>query len=272
MPVLTKVVYRDGADPTAVLAVRFTVAGVLLLGLAVVRRDRLPRRSQLLALLLLGAMGYALQSFCYFNALTHASAGLVALLLYTYPALVVVLSAVLSRAMPPRATAVALLVALVGTALTIGPVAGGETAGVLLGLGAALTYSVYIVVSNRWIVGLGPLAVSAVIMSAAAVVYDAAAVVTRPTMPTSVSAWAALLAVATVCTVLSVSTFFAGLRRLGPSQTSIVSTLEPVVSVALGAAALGESLGALQLVGGALVIAAVVALARAGDAPAGEPT
>ena len=54
--------------------------------------------------------------------------------------------------------------------------------------------------------------------------------------------------------------FFAGLARVGPSAASILSTLEPLVTVALAAAAFGESLGAVQLVGGALVLGAVLVM------------
>ena len=72
--------------------------------------------------------------------------------------------------------------------------------------------------------------------------------------------WLAGLAV--VSTVGAIGLFFAGLRRVGPSAASILSTLEPVVTVALAFAVFGESLGPVQLAGGALVLLAVLALAR----------
>jgi drug/metabolite transporter (DMT)-like permease len=71
-------------------------------------------------------------------------------------------------------------------------------------------------------------------------------------------AWAG--AIALVSTVGAVLAFFAGLARVGPSAASILSTLEPVVTVGLAAAAFGESLTAVQLAGGALVLAAVVVM------------
>ena len=57
-----------------------------------------------------------------------------------------------------------------------------------------------------------------------------------------------------VSTVGAIALFFAGLRRVGPSTASILSTLEPVVTVALAFVVFGESLG-LQLLGGAFVLA-----------------
>ena len=69
-----------------------------------------------------------------------------------------------------------------------------------------------------------------------------------------------LLALACISTVAAVVLFFAGLRRVGPSAASILSTLEPVVTVALAFAVFGESLAPAQLAGGALVLAAVLAV------------
>ena len=66
-------------------------------------------------------------------------------------------------------------------------------------------------------------------------------------------AWLGGLAV--VSTVGAIGLFFAGLRRVGPTAASILSTLEPVVTVALAFVAFGESLGPAQLAGGALVLA-----------------
>jgi drug/metabolite transporter (DMT)-like permease len=275
MPVLTKVVYDDGAGPLGVLSVRFSAAAVLLLLLARIRGEAMPRGRQLRNLALLGGVGYVVESLCYFSALTRISAGLTALLLYLYPALVVVLSAVVLRHRPGRVGITCVVVATVGTALTIGPVAGGQALGVALGLAAAAAYAIYIVLSAKATAGVGPLATSAVVMGACGLVYDALAVGTRAALPSSVGAWLALAGVTVFGTVVAVAAFFAALSRLGPADTAVLSTLEPVVSVGVAAIALGESLSGVQLAGGVLVIAAVVALARTAPVPMvpvdGEP-
>ena len=72
--------------------------------------------------------------------------------------------------------------------------------------------------------------------------------------------WGWLAGIAVVSTVAAVSLFFAGLKRVGPTTASILSTVEPVVTVVLAFLVFGELLGVLQLVGGALVIAAVLVL------------
>ena len=80
--------------------------------------------------------------------------------------------------------------------------------------------------------------------------------------PAAVTApgWLWLVALAVVSTVGAIVFFFAGLRRVGPTAAAILSTLEPVVTVALASAVFGESLGPMQLAGGTLVLLAAVAV------------
>jgi drug/metabolite transporter (DMT)-like permease len=84
--------------------------------------------------------------------------------------------------------------------------------------------------------------------------------------PGSVSAagFAWLSGLAVVSTVGAIALFFAGLRRVGPTAASILSTLEPVVTAGLAFVAVGESLGPAQLAGGALVLSAVFMLRAPG--------
>jgi len=77
-------------------------------------------------------------------------------------------------------------------------------------------------------------------------------------LDSGVTAWFWLVTLSLVSTVGAIIFFFAGLARLGPSVASILSVLEPVVTVGLAAAVFGESLSAGQLLGGLLVLAAVV--------------
>jgi drug/metabolite transporter (DMT)-like permease len=261
MPVLTKVVYDDGADPIGVLAVRFAIAAAVLLALARARREPLPRGRPLGTLLALGGIGYVGMSLCYFFALERISAGLTSLLLYFYPALVVVLGALLLRDRPRPLALLAVAVATVGTVLTIGPVEGGQTVGILLGLGSALVYATYILVSSR-VEGVGPFAMSATVLLAGAGVMGLLALATRPQLPEQPGAWLALGGVALVGGVLAVTTFFMALALLGPSDTAVVSTVEPLVSVTVAALVLGERLGTVQVAGGVVVLLAVGTLAR----------
>jgi len=89
--------------------------------------------------------------------------------------------------------------------------------------------------------------------------------------PYTPAGWLAVLAIAVVGTVVAIAFFLAGLARLGPVRASTYSTLEPVFTVALAAILLGEQVTALRALGGALILAAVLILARAG-APRPRPS
>jgi len=266
LPVLTKVIYDDGAEPVGVLAVRFAIAAAVLQVLALGRREARPRGRTLAVLLLLGGVGYVGQALCYFFALERISAGLTALLLYFFPALVVVLHALVSRTRPRPLALVCVGLATTGTAMTVGPLQGGQTTGMLLALSAALVYAVYILLSSR-VTGVGPLSSAAWVLTASAVVMGALALITSPRLPSTPTAWLALVGVALIGTVVGVTTFFAALALLGPSDTAVISTFEPVVSIAVAALVLGERLSLLQLAGGAVVLVAVATLARSRPVP-----
>lgn len=263
MPVFARLAYESHADPITVLFLRFSIAAVVMIGLMLITKTKFPRGMLLLELILLGAVGYVGESLAYFMALTMASAGLVALLLYVYPALVTVLAAVFLKEHLTPAKVIALFLALSGTALTIRLTSGGNMLGILLGIAAAVDYALYILISSRIVRRSGSLGSTAVIITSTAVVYGGVVSVRGMMLPVNAVGWIAIVAIALVSTVLSFVTFFAGLKRIGPTAASTLSTCEPIVAVALAAIVLGESITPIQLIGGLFIIAAVIVLARA---------
>lgn len=266
MAVFAHHVRAAGVDTATLLLLRFAIAGALLWATALARRRELPRGRTLLVLAGMGAIGYAGQAFSFFTALSLGSAGLAALLLYTYPALVAILSRLVLRHPLSRVQLGAIAMALAGSALTIGRAPDGTALGVLFGLLAALIYSGYILVGSRLPAGGSASASSAVIISAAAAVYGVVGLARGLELPQTAAGWGAIVAIAVLGTALAIGFFLAGLDRLGPVRASVYSTLEPVFTLVLAAVFLGEAVTPLRAAGGALILAAVVVLARA-DAP-----
>lgn len=263
MAIFAKLAYRDGVSLSTMLFLRFAIAGVLLAGWSMMRGVRWPRGRTLLWLVGMGGLGYVGQSFSYFAALQYASAGLVALLLYLYPAIVVMLSAVLFRRAIGVARGWAVAAALAGTALTVGGDLHSEPQGILLGIACACIYSVYILAGEGVMPRVGPLPAATVVMLSAAAVYSAVAWSAGPSWPATLSGWAAVIAIAVFSTLLAILGFFKGLEKLGAADVSTLSTLEPLVTLALAAWVLGEDVSTVQMAGGALILAAVVYLAQA---------
>ena len=175
------------------------------------------------------------ESLAYFTALTMASAGLVALLLYSYPALVTALSAVFLKEHLTTVKIVALFLTLSGTALTIQISSGGSVVGILLGIAAAVDYAIYILLGSRIVRRSGSIGSPAIIIASTAAVYAIIAPIHGMTFPASALGWVAVLAIALFSTVLAFVTFFSGLKRIGPTTASTLSTFEPIVAVALAA-------------------------------------
>ncbi|MFN4148022.1 MAG: DMT family transporter [Rhodocyclaceae bacterium] len=262
MAIFAKIAYAAGVSLTTMLFLRFTIAGFLLAAWGSARRMRWPRGRDLLWGVAMGAVGYVGQAFCYFSALKYASAGLVGLLLYLYPAIVTVMAALLYRRTIGTARVIAVAAALTGTALTVGGDLTSQPLGIALGIGAALIYSLYILAGERVVPVIGPLPAATVVMLSAAAVYGAAAAAEGLMLPRSLQGWLAVLAIAIFSTLLAILGFFKGIEKLGAADASTLSTFEPLVTIALAFVVLGEAVTLLQLAGGALILAAVIYLAR----------
>ena len=290
-----KPVYAAGLDWLTLLYWRFLIAAVVswawLLLVPVNRRAlRTISRRRVLVLLALGVV-YVGNSGTYFAGLETVSASLAALIVYIYPALVAVLALRFGRRLEGRRPWAALGLALLGVALAVGgidPTQVPPLSGLLLVLASPVIYAIWIVLSARLagerrtprdpappealegVQETDPAPAAAIMMSATLAVYAALAFAGgRPILPTQVpsDAWFGLIGVGLVATALAVQAFYAGTKRIGAARAALASTVEPIYTIVLATLLLGESLTPVQLLGGALVIGAVI-LAETAPRPA----
>jgi drug/metabolite transporter (DMT)-like permease len=262
IPVFARAAYDAGSDPISVLFFRFSIASIIMIPFIAVQKIPFPRGRFLLGLMLMGGIGYVGQSFCYFTALTMASAGLVAILLYLYPAIVVILSSLLFKERITGLKVSALILALTGTVLTIGLGGGGSLLGIALAMTAPFIYSAYILAGSKITKEVEILSSSTVVMISASFVFGAFIAVKGLNMPQTLVGWGGILAIALISTVIAIIAFFAGLKRVGPTNASMLSTFEPVTTVVLAAIVFGEEIGLMRVVGGVLILMAVILLAK----------
>jgi drug/metabolite transporter (DMT)-like permease len=253
--------YADGIDTFTLLFLRFTFSTVLMILLLAFRREALPRGRTRLLLIGMGAIGYVGQSFSYLSAIKYASAGLVALLLYLYPMFVAVLSVFFLKEKLTPIKIAALVLATLGAALTANP-QGGQWLGIFFALASGLIYSVYIIVGDGVMKQVSAIPSSTVIFASAGVVYGILTAVNHPHWPAGGAGWLAVAGITVIATVIPVTTFLAGLKRIGATNAAMLSTLEPVVTVILAAWLFSESLAPVSLLGGGLILAAVIVLTR----------
>jgi drug/metabolite transporter (DMT)-like permease len=271
-PILIKLAYAWMQDPVTLLALRMAFAAPFFVGVAVWSNRRgatnpLGRRD-LGYVIVLGLLSYYAASFLDFLALQYISAGLGRLLLFLYPTIVVLLSALfLSRPITAREIA-ALLLTYAGLALVLFHSLGNSREvwlGASLALASSVCYAVYLVAGAQVIARVGSMRFSAYAMVAATVACLLQFVVLRPLgaldVPLPVFGYAAAMAV--VSTVVPVFLTAEALRRVGANTVAIVGALGPVSTIFLGWIGLEEVMTPLQIGGVGLVLAGVLAVSVA---------
>src|SRR6202049_188984 len=265
LAIFAKLGYASGLGTGQDLAFRFLLAAIGMIALAHVLGQnpvRL-RRNQLLTLFGLGAIVYTGQSLTYFIALRSLPASLVVLIAYIYPSLVVVAGWLFLRRAVSAWHGIALVMSFLGVALLVG---GAQfhlswtlAMPLVLAIASPTIYTGYILIGERVMTSVPAVAASAVIMSGAALAFCLLAAFTHElALPRNAGGWAVGVGIALVPTMVAISLFLAGLPRIGAARAALLSTWEPVVTVLLAVVILGDRLSIVQVIGGVLVLLAVI--------------
>jgi drug/metabolite transporter (DMT)-like permease len=254
---------EDGFKTTTVLGIRFGVAALATFAvLKVIGRPLVPVPGERVRAFLLGAVGYTVESSFFFAGLERGSAAAVVLLFYSYPAIVALAERNWTRRTP-------LTLALsVGGAILVVAAGGGlqiSHAGIAFALASATTFSVYLMASNRLIVHTESLTVAAWVSAGASISMLVRGLATGSLQ--SPSGHVAQLLANGFASGAAFAFMFATLRRIGPRRTAIIMTTEALFAILLAAMFLDESIGPLQLVGGAAILAATVLTGFERDLP-----
>lgn len=250
--------------PVDLAAARALAAAVLIVAyLAVADRRALRVRAKDVPFLAaFGVFGLAAVHFTYFKTLSLTGVATAILLEYLAPILVLVFSVVFLGDRPGWRLPVAVALSVAGCALMVGVLGGTmrvSQAGIAWGLASAFFFALYTLMGKYaagryapwtllaygliaatifWLVYLGPVRVVAVYADP--------------------RAFAAVVFVAVVSTIIPFGAFLHGLHHIQATEASVTSTLEPAVAGVGAFFAFGETLGVLQLLGGALVLAAIL--------------
>lgn len=268
--ILVKLAYRDGVDAVTLLALRmlFSVPVFLAAALWSSTRDHLNRieRRDWGGIIGLGLLGYYLSSLLDFSGLAYISAGLERLVLFLYPTMVVVLSAMLFKRPIRRREVIALFLSYAGIALVFlhdfGTTPKGIVVGVMFVFGSTLTYSVYLIGAGQVIARVGAIRFTAYAMLIASVATLIQFLLTHPVamihQPARV--YELSLAMAVFSTVLPVFMLSAGIRLIGSGRTSLIGSIGPVSTIFMAQYFLGEPVSTLQISGSFLVLAGVLSV------------
>ncbi len=271
--IVVKLCYRYGADTESVLALRMLFAlpffWVAVAWHAAVKRPTPVGRRDLLAMLFLGFMGYYVASYLDFLSLRYISVGLERIILYLNPTIVLVLSAWLFGRRIGARQWQAMAVAYAGVALVFlhdvrfdgdAAVLGGSLA--FLG---AVAYAIYLVYSGEIVHRVGSIRMVAYASGSATFFCVLQALVLNPRglVSQAPEVYGLSLVNATLCTFVPMLLIMSAVRRVGPGLTAQSQVIGPVATVFLGWYFLGEAVGALQLLGVAVVLASMAMLMTA---------
>lgn len=273
--ILVKLAYQYEVDAETLLALRMAFSLPFFVVMGVVADRRAARRldgRDWLWMAGLGFFGYYLASYLDFLGLQYISAALERLILFLYPTLVIVLSALFLGKPVTRRAMAALGLCYLGIALALGHdlKIAGEAGAVLLGsllvFGSALAYALYLMGNGEVVGRLGSMRVTAFATSFACLFCIAQFLLLRP-LGALMQPWPVYglgLAMALFSTVAPVWLVSEAIRRLGAGPVSLTGTLGPVITIFLGWLMLDEAIGASQIAGAALVITGVLVMARRG--------
>lgn len=266
---LARLAFEGGADAATLNAVRFAFTVLVLLLIASMRRRpaALERRQRLLACGL-GVL-FFLVSFGYMGAIQFIPVSVAVLLLYSYPMLVGLIARLSEREPLGRARAAALVLAFAGLALALGVDAQTppDWRGVALVILGAVAMALLVTGSSRVMRRADPGTVNLHLMATGAVLFLVALPLGGAQhWPAGQGAWLAFAGAVLVFALAQLS-LIAGIRRAGPVLAATLMNLEPLLTIALAVLFLGERLTRLQLLGAALVLAAIFLTSRGRPAP-----
>lgn len=211
-----------------------------------------------------GIVSIVFFNFCYFKAITLTSLSVAAVLLYTAPAIVMVLSAILFKEKITKVKLTAIFATFLGCVLVTGLVGSKESLslkGIFIGLGAGLGYALYSIFSRFAIKrGYHSFTISfytflfAMLGTIPFSNYDT--IIDKCTGDMGIVGYCLLFGL--VSTVIPYIVYTRGLRDMENSKASIIASIEPVTATLLGVVVYKESLSISEITGVILVLGAIV--------------
>ena len=269
--IFIKLAYQEMPDAALMLALRmaFSLPFFLVAGFIVLRARRrndvaLPSARVLAGATASGFIGYYLSSILDLEGLTHITAQLERLVLFTYPVMVMLLGAAIFGSKLTWRGLGAGAVSYLGLAVVLreGLSGGGREVwiGTALVFGSAVTFALYQLLAKKYITLLGASLFTAIALTASSVASLIHFAVVKGGFDLSASPRFMFLAACTAIFATALPSFLInwGMARIGPQSTSMVSGASPLITIYLAVVLLGERFTMVDAFGAALIIGGVL--------------
>ena len=272
--ILVKLAYLDSPDAITLLALRMVFSVPFFIGIALWIRHQhaqpLSMHDRLLVLGL-GLLGYYLSSFLDFLGLQYISAGLERLILFLYPTMTVILSALVYKRAIGRQTVAAMILCYAGIVLVFLHNAEVKQDGIFLGaalvFASTLSYSVYLVGAGHAIARIGTTRFTAYAMMVASAASLLQFLAMRPlsALDLPVHVYQMAIAMALFSTVLPAFLLSYAIRRIGSGSASLIGSVGPVATIYMAYVFLNEDISLLQIIGSSLVLGGVLIISMSSE-------
>lgn len=264
MPVLAKFAYSFGCNVSQVLLYRFIAASIFLWLYALVsHKSYRLNHKKIICLMMMGMAGYDTTAVLAFTSFKYISAGLADLLLFLYPPLIVVTRRIFFKENISKPAVLALLLSITGICLIVWtPDVTYNALGLTVGILSSVTYSLYVLsLGLKLLKDIDGIVITTYVVTFCTVgILIYSLVSGSPMELPGVYGLVFIVLLAVFSTVLPIFFFCLGVKYIGSSKASIISTVEPAIATLAGAVLLGESISIFTVFGGLFIISGIILL------------
>lgn len=270
---VAKTLFNQAVSPFLLVKIRLLFSCVfLVIGLLIYNRRLLyvPRKD-IFYFAKMGIMGMAMLQFFYFLTISLTNVATAVFLQYLAPILIAIYTVIWEKIRLSWQQKLAVAAAAVGGLLIMisaGGTQGLTLGGVASGLAAAFAAAFNTIYTRRAVQEYHPVTVVTYSCGFGALFWWIAMPYTWEAGSISPEQWLMFLYVVVFCTIIPFLLFYFGLRYVSATNVSVTSSLEPVIAAVTAYLALGEKMGSLQMIGGLLVVVAVIMLQYSATPPA----
>jgi len=262
MPLMAKTAYQEGANAVTLTFLRFILVIPILYFF--VKRDKKTTigvsKKELKKLLIVGTMGYGATALTLYMSYNYIASGIATTLHFVYPVLVILTYVIFFKYPASSAKLLAVSLTLIGVLLLNNSSGDLNIIGVVLAFGSAITYSFYVIFLDRsGLKNMNALKMTmylCIIASSMMLVFGLATGSLAFSM--SPLGWGVSLLLSILVAFLGVSLFQIGVALIGPENTSILSTLEPITSIVIGVMIFNEVITTRMIFGFVSILVAVL--------------
>lgn len=266
MPILARIAYANGSNPSTVLVFRFFISTLILfLYLKYTHININLSKRQIALLLFIGITGYTITTQTLFASYTYLGAGLATTLHFIYPVVVCITGFIFFKNKMNSKKIISLLLAILGVySLVAFKNNSVNILGLSLALFSGVSYGLTMIALNlNSIKNLDSKVITMYVCAGSTIgmilygLFDDSIILNF-----NLTAISCYLGISIISTITSMLLLLKAIKIIGVSSSSILGTFEPIVSILLGALFLGEKLSLALLIGSALILISTTILAK----------